>query len=54
VSLGKKVQTYLEMLPDELKGMTRSEAALKNPLFRFLDRECTVLSNLLTTVHGDF
>lgn len=27
---------------------------VKNPLFRFLERECSVLSNLLNTVRKDF
>lgn len=27
---------------------------MKNPLFRFLERECLVLSNLLSTVRRDF
>jgi len=41
-------------MPMQLKKMKRGEKSVKNPLFRFLDRECSVLSNLLQTVRNDF
>lgn len=42
------------MLPSTLKTLKRIGSLVKNPLFRFLERECDVLSNLLNTVRKDF
>ncbi len=42
------------MLPRELQTLKRVGALVKNPLFRFLERECSVLSSLLKRLHGDF
>jgi dynein heavy chain 1 len=41
------------LLPEKLPLMTRTEEAIQNPLFRFLEREVTVASGLLKTVHRD-
>jgi dynein heavy chain 1 len=54
VNLGKKVKAYYDMMPGELKDLKRQESSLKNPLFRFLDRECSVLVKLLNTIKTDF
>jgi dynein heavy chain 1 len=42
------------LLPIELKTLQRLGALVANPLFRFLERECSVLSQLLETVRNDF
>jgi dynein heavy chain 1, cytosolic len=34
--------------------LQRLGTLVKNPLFRFLERECSVLSQLLETVRNDF
>lgn len=54
VSLQKKVTMFTEIMPADLPEMRRDSKSLKNPLFRFLDRENTVLSKLLQTVKKDF
>lgn len=54
VSLQKKVTQFTEMMPAALPEMRRDSTSLKNPLFRFLDRENTVLCELLETVKKDF
>ena len=53
MSLQKRIDVYLENLPAELKKMKREGSLVKNPLFRFLERECSVLSSLLDTVRSD-
>jgi dynein heavy chain 1 len=47
------VQKYLDLLPENLEKLKRVGAMLKNPLFRFLERECSVLSTLLQTVRNE-
>lgn len=54
VSLQKKVSAFYDVLPVELQTLQRAGALVKNPLFRFLDRECSVLSGLLQAVRRDF
>jgi len=54
VNLSKKVGAYLDMLPNQLDNMRRAESSVKNPLFRFIDRECSVLTSLLASVRTDF
>ena len=54
MSLQKKIHMYNDLLPAELATMKRAGASVKNPLFRFLERECSVLSQLLDTVRADF
>ena len=53
VSLQKKVSGFYDLLPAELQTLQRAGSAVKNPLFRFLERECSVLSALLQTVRTD-
>lgn len=53
VGLQKRIDLYLESLPAELKKMKREGSLVKNPLFRFLERECSVLSSLLVSVRND-
>ena len=54
VDLQKRVNRYYESTPTELKTLQRVGSLVKNPLFRFLERECSVLSALLQTVRKDF
>jgi len=41
------------MLPKHLVPMERNSEAIKNPMFRFLEREVVVASSLLKTVRND-
>jgi len=50
VVLQDKCDRLREMLPKPLVLMDRNPEAIKNPLFRFLEREVTVASALLKTV----
>jgi dynein heavy chain 1 len=43
----------MEFLPHKLEKMKRVGNLVKNPLFRFLEREVTVLSDLLKIVRND-
>lgn len=52
-SLKQKAQQYFDLLPEALETLRRAGAMVKNPLFRFLERECSVLSALLQTVRTD-
>jgi dynein heavy chain 1 len=54
LNLRKKVTLYYSMLPLELRTLQRAGSSVKNPLFRFLERECSVLSGLLQTIRRDF
>ena len=54
VNLQKKVTQFTEIMPNDLPQLKRNSNSLKDPLFRFLDRENTVLSKLLQTVKKDF
>lgn len=54
VSLQKKVTAFYDVLPLELQALQRAGALVQNPMFRFLERECRVLSALLQTVRMDF
>lgn len=47
IDLKKKVTMYMDALPTNLQTMKRVGSLVKNPLFRFLERECSVLSALL-------
>ena len=42
-----------EILPKELISLDKSDAAAKNPIFRFLKRESVVMGNLLKKVRSD-
>lgn len=48
--VNEKVTKYLHILPAELQKLERTETLMNNPLFRFLEREVTVASKLLTTI----
>lgn len=56
VAVEKKIDTFSDLLPAKLSTLKRGAggALVKNPLFRFLERECDVLSKLLVTVRKDF
>lgn len=54
INLQKKITQFSEIMPNDLPDLKRNSNSLKNPLFRFLDRENTVLSKLLKTVKKDF
>ena len=53
VALQSKCEKMIEMLPGQLELPARTAAAIKNPLFRFIEREVTVASGLLDVVRGD-
>jgi dynein heavy chain 1 len=53
VILGDKCSRLSDMLPKNLTLMERTTEAIKNPLFRFLEREVNVASGLLKTVRND-
>lgn len=42
-----RLEKMLAMLPTQLELLVRTAQAITNPLFRFLEREVTVASNLL-------
>lgn len=46
-------EAMLEALPGQLPLLDRSQGDIRNPLFRFLEREVTVASQLLDTVRAD-
>ena len=48
--LSERVKIYTDILPASLTKLARNEQLISNPLFRFLEREVTVASNLLSTV----
>lgn len=45
--------TWLSLLPDALKPLMRTPENLRDPLYRFFEREVNTGCNLLTTVRGD-
>jgi dynein heavy chain 1 len=51
--LQKKCETLLGLMPEKLETMKRTEEAIKNPLFRFLEREVTVAASILKKVKND-
>ena len=53
MELQKKCEALLSLLPESLTLLDRSETLIKNPLFRFLEREVTVGANLLKKVRSD-
>jgi len=48
--LGERVLVYLSILPDKVNRLERNSESMKDPLFRFLEREVTVASNLLDLI----
>lgn len=53
VTLKHKVVKYYDLLPLQLDTLKRVGHMVKNPLFRFLEREVSVLSSLLQKVRSD-
>jgi len=53
VSTQARCEKMLEMLPTQLELLNRTAQAIQDPLFRFLEREVTVASNLLDIVKRD-
>ncbi|CAH8838540.1 unnamed protein product [Trichobilharzia szidati] len=45
--------TWLSLLPNSIKPLTRTPENLRDPLYRFFEREVNTGCNLLTTVRGD-
>jgi dynein heavy chain 1 len=45
-----KVTRFLSIIPQGIKTMKRTEDKMNNPLFRFLEREVTVATKLLTNI----
>lgn len=48
--LGEKANLYIQILPTTLEKLNRTSGSITNPLFRFLEREVTVASKLLSTL----
>ena len=48
--LSVRVGRYLDLLPMNVKKLTRTANSLQNPLFRFLEREVIVVSSMLDLV----
>lgn len=46
----ERVSMFLEILPDDLESLERNEELIKNPLFRFIDREISASKKLLKIV----
>ena len=51
--LGHKVQKLLQLLPNQLDSLRRTSVSITNPLFRFLEREITVVKQLLEVIKND-
>jgi dynein heavy chain 1 len=48
-----KCEAMIKLLPGQLELLKRTEQSIKNPLFRFLEREVTVASGILDNVRKD-
>ena len=53
VKLQPKIEKMIQLLPLQLEVLQRTSQSITNPLFRFLEREVTIASQLLDTVRGD-
>jgi dynein heavy chain 1 len=53
LTMQELVGGWLERLPEELVGLEVTDEAIKNPMFRFYNREITIMSLLLTQVRED-
>jgi len=51
--LDERVNKYLGILPTNIEKLNRTAGSITNPLFRFLEREVTVATNLLNRVRGN-
>lgn len=48
--LGERTKAYVQILPKDVPYMERSSERMKDPLFRFLEREVTMAGSLLKTI----
>ena len=53
IKLSYTIEKLLRSLPGSLQVLRRTSASITNPLFRFLEREVTVASQLLDIVKAD-
>ena len=51
--LREQANQWLGILPNALPLLTRAEASIKDPMFRFYERETTIGSQLLKQVRSD-
>jgi len=51
--LDARIAKYLGILPATLEKLNRTANSITNPLFRFLEREVTVATNLLNKIRGN-
>ena len=51
--LGERCAKYLDILPHKIDLPPRTSSSITDPLFRFLERECTVASSLLDKVRSN-
>ena len=51
--LREQANQWLGILPNALPLLTRTEASIKDPMFRFYERETTIGSQLLKQVRSD-
>lgn len=51
--LESNIENYIAILPKKIEDMKRTSNSMNDPLFRFLEREVTVASKLLSTVNGN-
>jgi hypothetical protein len=52
-ALQKRIADFMEFLPQKLVKMKRVGNLVKNPLFRFLEREVSELSIMLHNIRSD-
>lgn len=48
--LGERTKAYIQILPKEVPYMERSTEKMRDPLFRFLEREVSMAGTLLKTI----
>ena len=53
IKLQGKIEKMIKSLPLQLETLKRTSLSITNPLFRFLEREVTVASQLLDSVRSD-
>jgi len=42
----ERVSMFIEIVPDQIENLERNEELIKNPLFRFIDREISLCLKL--------
>ena len=50
IEVGDRTRIFYEILPKEIEKLERNELLISNPLFRFIEREITLSSTLLSIV----